>query len=77
MDRLSEWSAKWLLSFNVAKCKTMHFGRGPVRGDYRITGNILDKSDLEKDLEVFISSDLKPAIHIQRWAQATFILSRW
>ena len=26
IDRLDEWSDKWKLRFNVAKCKTMHIG---------------------------------------------------
>ena len=66
MDRLSEWSRKWLLTFNVLKCKTMHIGRRPLKGNYQIVGSVLEKSDLEKDLGVFISSDLKPANHISK-----------
>ena len=26
IDRLDEWSDRWKLRFNVAKCKTMHIG---------------------------------------------------
>ena len=65
MDRLSEWSRKWLLSFNVAKCKTMHIGHSNPRNTSRIT---LEKSDLEKDLGVFVSSDLKPSAHVAKIA---------
>ena len=54
MDRLSEWSRKWLLAFNVSKCKTMHIGRRPLKGNYQIAGSVLEESDLEKDLGVFI-----------------------
>ena len=68
MDRLSEWSRKWLLSFNVAKCKTMHIGHNNPRNDYRLQGNTLDKSDLEKDSGVYISADFKPSNHIAKIA---------
>ena len=68
MDRLSEWSQKWLLSFNVAKCKSMHIGYNNPRNNYHIQGQALEKSDLEKDLGVFISSDLKPSAHIAKIA---------
>ena len=68
MDRLTEWSQKWLLSFNVTKCKTMHIGYNNPRNDYHLQGNELEKSDLEKDLGVFISSDLKPSAHIAKIA---------
>ena len=68
MDRLSNWSRKWLLSFNVAKCKTMHVGYNNPKNDYHLQGNILEKSDLEKDLGVFVSSDLKPSAHIAKVA---------
>ena len=68
MDRLSEWSRKWLLSFNVEKCKTMHIGHRKPRNDYQLQGITLEKSDLEKDLVVFVSSDLKPSAHVAKIA---------
>ena len=61
MDRLSGWSRKWLLSFNVAKCKTMHIEHSNPRIDYQLQGITLEKSDLEKDIGVFVSSDSKPS----------------
>ena len=66
MDRLSEWSRKWLLSFNVAKCKTMHIGHNNPRNDYQLQEATLEKSDLEKDLGVFVSCDLKPSAHVSK-----------
>ena len=68
MDRLSEWSRKWLKSFNVAKCKTMHIRHSNPRNDYRLQGITLEKSDLEKDLGVFVSSDLKSSAHVAKIA---------
>ena len=68
MDRLSEWSRKWLLLFNVAKCKTMHIGHSNPKNDYQFRGITLEKSHLKKDLGVFVSSDLKPSAHIAKIA---------
>ena len=68
MDRLSEWSRKWLLLFNVAKCKTMHIGHSNPKNDYQFQGITLEKSHFKKDLGVFASSDLKPSAHIAKIA---------
>jgi len=27
LDKLCDWSRKWLLQFNISKCKMMHFGK--------------------------------------------------
>ena len=32
LDVLSDWSKKWLLQFNVAKCKVMHRGAQNLKG---------------------------------------------
>ncbi len=36
LDRLSEWSNKWLLKFNPSKCKVMKLGSGNRRSRHRI-----------------------------------------
>ena len=56
------------MSFNVAKCKTMHIGHSNARNYYQLQGITLEKSDLEKDLGVFVSSDLKPSAHVAKIA---------
>ena len=68
MDRLSEWSRKWLSLFNLAKCKALHIGHSNPRNDYQLQGITLEKSDLEKDLGVFVSSDLKPSAQVAKIA---------
>ena len=62
--RLQRWSENWLIQFNVEKCSTMHIGHRNPRVMYELNGNSLKTSELEKDLGVWISSDLKPAQHI-------------
>jgi len=78
LDELSNWSDKWLLRFNTDKCKVMHLGHrnpssyylqeGPVR-------KLLQTINEEKDLGVYVTSDLKPSLHCGRAAaKATSVL---
>ena len=59
LDRLSHWSEKWLMSFNVNKCKVMHLGYNNVNADYFLCGETLINVTEEKDLEVIIQQNLK------------------
>lgn len=60
------WSELWLMSFNIAKCKVMHVGRGKKKSDFEYympgvngTPQLLEVSFNERDLGVIISDDLK------------------
>ena len=64
MTKIQDWSRKWLLVFNEDICSTLHIGRNNQRYDYELNGEILKKSDLEKDLGVHVSEDLKPSRHV-------------
>lgn len=68
MDRVKDWSRKWLLTFNIEKCKVMHFGYGNPRNDYKLGESDLEKSALEKDLGVYVSADLKSSAHVAKVA---------
>jgi len=63
LNRLCDWADKWQMEFNIAKCKTMHIGRGSIEYDYSMRGHQLDVVTTEKDLGVLISSNLKVAEH--------------
>lgn len=58
------WAKDWQMEFNVKKCKTMHLGHSNSRLQYWLGGNVLDSTSCEKDLGVWISSDLKLTHHI-------------
>jgi len=64
LKRLEEWSERWQLKFNPDKCKVMHIGH-KFKTSYKMSDNGVDKvlEDLseEKDLGVFVTSDLKPS----------------
>ncbi|MCD9088845.1 hypothetical protein, partial [Stenotrophomonas sp. SY1] len=59
LDKLHQWSEKWLMKFNTSKCKVMHIGKNNSKCDYKLFGNSLTKENSEKDLGVIISNDLK------------------
>ena len=69
--KLQEWSSTWLLKFNESKCKVMHIGTRGAPNDhynYNLNGNILEKTDLEKDLGVYVTPDWKSGDHVAKVA---------
>jgi ribonucleases P/MRP protein subunit RPP40 len=44
LDKLIEWSKKWLLKFNNDKCKVMHVGTNNVQYDYVMETKLLSKT---------------------------------
>ena len=70
LDKLHEWSEKWLLNFNESKCKVMHFGAKNPNYDYRMGNTTLATSTMEKDLGILITPNLKPSDQVSRAASA-------
>ena len=64
MERIQQWSRKWLLEFNEEKCKTMHIGSKNPKSDYFLNDKVLAKTEVEKDLGVLVLCDLKPSKHV-------------
>lgn len=62
LETLEQWSRKWLLKFNEAKCKIMYFGRDNPEHKYKIGTTELKKVTEEKDLGVHITNDAKPSL---------------
>jgi ribonucleases P/MRP protein subunit RPP40 len=69
LDRLMDWSVKWGMLFNVAKCKVMHVGRNNPKSDYVMDGSVLSSTREEKDLGVSLTDTLKPAAQCARAAR--------
>lgn len=59
LDILMQWAMEWQMQFNVAKCKVMHIGRTNPCHQYLMNGQILESTDLERDLGVIHHLDLK------------------
>ena len=66
--KLEEWSKKWLLKFNVDKCKTMHFGHANPEFSYELNGKKLNRSSEEKDLGVIVCDTLHPSVQCAKAA---------
>ena len=70
IDKMFEWTENWQLKFNESKCKILHLGENNPkrayyigRGDSRVE---LEKTVLEKDLEVHIDPTLSFDSHIEK-----------
>jgi len=59
LQKLFDWSVKWQMEFNLDKCKVMHFGRNNQHYKYSTNNRQLGVVDVERDLGILISSDLK------------------
>ena len=68
INQLTEWTLKWLLEFNILKCKVMHLGSNNPLYDYYIKHNgqlhKLEETTSEKDLGVFVDPLLSFESHI-------------
>lgn len=65
LNHMVEWSNTWLLRFNASKCKVMHFGRRNQHFDYSMSSQTLESSRCEKDLGVWINTELTAEDHIK------------
>nr|VZI11087.1 unnamed protein product [Spirometra erinaceieuropaei] len=72
LNRLEEWSNRWLLRFNVAKCSILRLGntaRSASTRDIFLSGAALKVAEALKDLGVLTTSSLKPSAHSSRVAK--------
>ena len=61
LDKLVSWSEIWQMSFNVDKCKVVHFGSSNLGFNYCMNSTNLSCSDEERDLGVVVTNNLKPS----------------
>ena len=66
LNRLNKWQKYWLLCFNTTdeKCKVMHVGQNNPRNDYFLDGKLLPKTCSEKDLGLYVNTNLDWKDHI-------------
>jgi hypothetical protein len=66
LDLLYDWSVKWKLKFNAAKCKVLTVSRSkaPTNFYYNLNGYVLQRVNNIKDLGVTVSHDLNWSTHI-------------
>jgi hypothetical protein len=67
IDAVVKWSDEWLMQLNAEKCKIMHLGKKNISSTYTMLDSsagrlhTLAPTTCEKDLGIFITSDLKTA----------------
>jgi len=64
LSKLGKWENDWQMKFNVKKYKTMHLGYSNSKLQYWLDGNVLNSTSCEKDLGIWIISDLKLTHHV-------------
>ena len=67
LDGLFKWSMDWHMTFNVGKCKTLHFSKKKFPTDQSenpLGGQSLERVSVIKDLGVSVSCDLQCGRHI-------------
>nr|VZI18002.1 unnamed protein product [Spirometra erinaceieuropaei] len=65
LNRLEDWWKRWLMPFNISKCNFLQLGsfRASSPRTYFLDGTPLQQVDSQKDLDVWITSSLKPTLH--------------
>jgi ribonucleases P/MRP protein subunit RPP40 len=66
LDKLGVWAQENRMPFNVSKCKVMHIGKKNVSKMYKLMGKDILKSNEEKDLGVYFSSEFKPTLNCNK-----------
>ena len=65
LQQLNKWSEEWQLHFNSSKCKVMHLGRQNPNRDYTMGSTTLATTTSEKDLGVYVDTELTFEKHIE------------
>ena len=69
LNNLQGWSIEWQMLFNMDKCHVIHAGRQNPHYEYRWGEGLLGATEVEKDVGVMISSNLKPSVQCARAAK--------
>jgi len=66
LNRLVDWSQKWQMGFNEAKCNVIHLGSTNPCCGYSMRNTPLEAIREEKDLGVTTDRDLKFYMHVSK-----------
>jgi len=73
---MQNWAKTWQMSFNYDKCKVMHFGKKNKEYQYTMEleqgeqPHLIEKSLVERDLGLMVSSDLKWVTQVDKATKA-------
>ena len=63
VSKLESWALAWQMKFKVDKCTVMHIGSGNKKCSYQLGISVLEFTDIQKDLRIWKSNDLKFEFH--------------
>ena len=66
LNKLTQWSNKWLLPFNIDKCTVLHYGKANPSNNYVMNDITLPTSSSIKDLGITFRDDLSFDEHISK-----------
>ena len=69
LNNLENWSTEWQMLFNMDKCHVIHAGKKNKPYGYRWGGGELEVTDVEKDVGVMITANLKPSVQCAKVAK--------
>ena len=75
IDNMQNWANTWQMSFNYEKCQVIHFGKN-TGNKYKMElgqgkqPHEIEKSLVERDLGLLVSSDLKWANQVEKATKA-------
>ncbi len=59
LRKMSEWSNRWQVAFNINQCHILQVGTRNQKFDYEVNGVKIESAQCVKDLSVSIASNLK------------------
>ncbi len=59
LNKISAWSTRWEMPFNIKKCHILQVGTRNLKFDYEMNSKKLESVHCVKDLDVTIASNLK------------------
>ena len=62
LHNLENWSTEWQMLFNMDKCHVIHAGKQNPQFGYMWGGGELVVTEVEKDVGVMVTSNLKPSL---------------
>ena len=70
LNKLMEWTTRWMMPINSEKCACLHMGPGNPRAPYFLDGKPVKVVEAEKDLGMLVASSLKSRPETDRKAGA-------
>ena len=66
LDKVEQWCREWRMDLNYSKCGVLKVTRNvnPIESHYHLMNNPINNTNVQKDLGVLVTSDLKWNLHV-------------